>query len=214
MRSILLTFFQFFILISAQADENATVLPAKITSIIQNTYHGFEVAKKTDFGSYIYRLKKYFDIDPYLNTVLVGDLNKDNNLDYTVLLINKTKRVFGFYAFVSTENSYIPIALSTSSWPKSHDGSIWQLMWLKKSGDSGMSEEKYFNAPDKRYPYLSEYSEKDIIEYKAAVKFFISLNVIEKTNMDFGAFDEDEIFYCKSAHYFDGDTFEKVEKCD
>ncbi|MCP4487105.1 MAG: hypothetical protein GY820_07275 [Gammaproteobacteria bacterium] len=201
-------------MISAQADENTTVLPAEITSIIQNTYHGSEVAKKTDFGSYIYRLKKYFDIDPYLNTVLVSDLNRDNNLDYTVLLINKTKRFFGFYAFVSTENSYIPITLSTSSWPKSHDGSIWQLMWLKKSGDAGMSDEKYFNAPDKKYPFLNEYTVKDRIEYEAAVNKYVSLNTIEKTNMSFGDFDYDEIFYCKSAHYFDGNTIKTLEKCD
>ncbi len=214
MRSLKSICFLLLIAISAQAEENTSVLPNEITSLIQKNFHGFQVANKSDFGSYIYQLKKYFDIKPYLNTVLVGDLNKDNVSDYTVLLVNKTKRKFGFYTFISTDKSYTPVVLSTSSWPQNHDGSIWQLMWAKKSGEPGMSDEIYFNAPGKKYPYLSEYSEKDIVEYRAAVDKYMSLYTIEKTNMSFGAFEEEDIFYCKSAHYFDGNTIKTLEKCD
>ncbi len=87
-------------------------------------------------------------------------------------------------------------------------------MWLKKSGETGMADEKYFNAPGKKYLYLSEYNENDIKEFKTAVKKYINLTTIEKTAMGFGAFDEDDIFYCQSAHYFENNTLKSITKCD
>ena len=209
MKSALVTFFLVLTTSSLFAFEGPSILPANLSSIIQKEFPGFRIAQKSDFILYLQKMEESS------NTVLEGDLNQDGKTDYTILLINKPQRIFGFYSFISNSISYSTFALSTSSWPEDYEGKIWEIMWFKKSGEPGISDEKYFNAPGKPYPYLNEYTEKDINKYKEAVKKYVSLNAIEKTGMEYSPyFDEEDIFYCKTIHYFEDNEMKSEGKCD
>ena len=191
----------------AFASESDNLLPDKIRALVAKNYPGYRLAKPSDFIGALLKLR-----DPAVS--IVADLNDDGINDYTLQLVHPGMRVFRFVSFISGEKQFKSFELSSSTWPPEHDGKLWQMMWLKKAGSYGMGQEKYFNAPGKAYPYLGDYTEKDIREYKRGVEEYRQMNVIEKSDSPFGAFEWDDFFYCKIGYYFVYGRLASVRKCD
>lgn len=119
-----------------------------------------------------------------------------------------------FVAYVSDDGYSAPRILSVEHWPAEHDVAVWQAMWLKKPGELGMADEKYFNAPGVDYPYLGKYTDKDVQAYEKAKQAYVTMAAIERSDSRYGSLDADDLFYCKAAHYFAGGKFRTLRKCD
>jgi len=213
MKILLSILFSLLYINNCVAQKN-NLIPSNIMKIIEIDFPGARIAEKKDFGAYFKELSDQAYIESLYNTVIIYDVTGDTIKDYVLILINTTKRYFSFVAFVSDDNFSKSHTLCSEDWPINHDGTIWQIMWLKKPGEDGMSKEKYFDAPGKEYPWLKDYTENDINEYEIAVERYVSIAAIEKTNAKYGRFADDELFYCKSSYYFEGSEFKSVSKCD
>ena len=191
-------------------------IPPLIKENIERDFPGARIAQKKDFGNYLEKLKGEYnvDIESLYNTSIVYDITGDSKIDYTLIVINSKERFFSFVTYISNDNYSSPHKLSMSRWPTNHDGTIWQLMWLKPAGEYGMSKEKYFNAPGKEYPYTREHTETDILEYNKAVERYKNMPTIEKSDARYGAFDADDLLYCKTAYYFENNSLKSISKCD
>ena len=189
------------------ASDSDNLIPGKIKALVEKNFHGYRLAKNYDF------IKALLNIRVPAVSIVV-DMNGDDINDFILQLIHPGRRNFKFVSFVSDGRQYKIYELSSSTWPREHDGKVWQMMWLKKVGDLGMGQEKYFNAPGKAYPYLGDYTDKDILEYKERVEIYRRMNVIEKNDSMFGAFEWDDFFYCKSGYYFSNGQLAVVRKCD
>lgn len=205
-----------FMTVLSYAVQPTPVIPLSVVELINKNLPNSTIAERSDFsGCFSHATEEYgINLDRYLNTVIIADLNCDSIADYTVLLINRLNRSFTFVTFLSSQGNYVQHILSRTKWPIEHDGKIWQTMWLKPAGDPGISKEKYFNAPGKEYPYLKPHDEKDIKEYEDAIRRYVNMTVIEKTDAPYGSFEADDIFYCKSSYYFEDGKMKKVQKCD
>ena len=197
------------------------LLPMQIQNKINKDFNGARLAEKADFGPYFKTVEKRsnVNIDALFNTLIAFDLTRDSDKDYVLLIINIDDKYFKFVSYISDDNYSSPHVLSTTSWPMKPDwwpkeqyGTIWEVMWLKKPGEPGLSDETYFNAPGAKYPWFGDYTEEDIRTYKAAVKRYVSMPVIEKS--DAIDLEDDGLFYCKSAFYFEDGQFKSVRKCD
>ena len=201
---------------SVAAGSDGVAIPNQLISLIERQYGDFSIAKSADFHDNFENFCKRFgkDLNEIINPIVISDLNDDGIADYAIAIINKQKRNFKFICYVSTGNSYKDFILSSADWPDGYDGKIWQVMWLKKKGDYGISKQKYFNAPGKEYPYGDLYTDKDVLEYEKAIENYKNIEVIEKTDVPYGFFDTYNLFYCISSYFFANDTIKSVSKCD
>ena len=118
--------------------QKGSLIPGIITSKLERDFKGARIANKSDFGAYFNSLKDIIDIASLYNTIIIHDITRDSKDDYVLLLINTQERYFSFVAYVSDNNYSKPYILSTSTWPQNHDGTIWQVMWLKPVGEEGL----------------------------------------------------------------------------
>jgi hypothetical protein len=188
-------------------------LPDFVKKEIANRFPSSRIAKQSDFISPLLSLKE-IDKKKYLRSVIAADLNGDSQEDYTVLLISEDKKRFYFVSFLSEGKTFKTYLLSSSQWPSHHDKKIWEVMWLKPKGEYGLGSEKYFNAPNKTYPFLKEHTQQDIKEYRIATERYKGMVVIEKTTLKYGSFDPDDLFYCKTSFYYSNSRMKSVSKCD
>ncbi len=188
------------------------IIPEQIINKIHADFPSEEIAQKNDFLPYLQGLVSKYP-DKYLS-VASYDLTGNNQKDYVFILINREKRYFQFVAFISNNKYSMPLVLSKSHWPNEHDNKIWQIMWLKKKGEYGLAKEKYFNAPMKDYPYLKAHTPNDVMEYESAIERYKAMPVIEKSDCDYGSFDPEDLFYCKSSYYYEDGEFKKLNRCD
>lgn len=170
----------------------------------------FVEAKRSDFSSLI--LNDTWG-SSRLVTKIEYDFDGDKVLDKVILEINSSKTSYRVTAYISSSDMEADVLWKREIDPSDYHG-IWELMWLKAPGSKGESEFKYFNAPGKSYPYLSEYTDMDIQEYKEAVKYYESIPAIEATEAEEYPYDLDGIYYCRQQYYFENGTFKKLSKCD
>jgi hypothetical protein len=192
-------------------------VPNEIQTIIEKEFKEYRIANRTDFSpEFDVLLKNWEGAKNKLNTIVQADFNNDGKTDYVVIIISKKIKKFSFIAFLSEDKGFKYYNIKTHNFPKNHDGSIWETMWLKPKGAPGLSEEEYFNAPDGvNYPYLGDHTKKDIQKYEAAVKKYVDMNVLEKTALQSPeSIEWDDLFFCEEAFYFESGGFKRLEKCD
>lgn len=170
----------------------------------------FVEAKKSDFSKLL--LNDRWGSGK-ANTFIEYDFDSDGTSDRVSIEINQTRSRYRVTVYLSS-NIESPIILWERSIVEVPFPGIWETMWLKLPGDMGESEFKYFNAPGKDYPYLSEYEDKDLEEYSKAVEYYRSLPVIEATSTEQYPYDIDGMFYCKQQYYYESGAFNRLYKCD
>ncbi len=149
-----------------------------------------------------------------LNTSISHDINGDKIEDRIALEIKEDKSSYRVVVYLSSEAGFKEHELWQRKTKKQNYHGIWEIFWLKKEGENGESQYKYFNAPGKDYPYLSNPTDDDIKEYKAAVERYVSSVAIEATFSDMPYEDTDMLFYCMQLYYFESGCFHELFKCD
>lgn len=115
---------------------------------------------------------------------------------------------------MSSKSDSSPIELWGREIPNKGFDGIWETIWLKAPGEIGISNQKYFNAPGKDYPYLSDYTKEDIEGYKKAVEEYVSMPVIEANASEMPSQDPEDLYFCLQSYYFKDGIFNSLVKCD
>ncbi len=179
-----------------------------IQPVIASTY---KAATLSDFDPLL--KSNYHGMDR-INENIKHDFDLDGAKDLVLFEFADNKKSYRVVVYLTSSKSVKPVVLWERTIPESGYNGIWETMWLKPEGKKGESEFKYFNAPGKDYPYLSEHSEKDILEYKQALLKYTKLATIEATNSEYQPMDIDDAFYCKQYYYYESGKFHKLTKCD
>lgn len=149
-----------------------------------------------------------------LNTSLGHDFDGDEKNDEVKIEISQSKQKYRVVVNLSSKSDSSPIELWGREIPNKGFDGIWETIWLKAPGEIGISNQKYFNAPGKDYPYLSDYTKEDIEGYKKAVEEYVSMPVIEANASEMPSQDPEDLYFCLQSYYFKDGIFNSLVKCD